>query len=116
MRRLSGTGVVGGIASGQAVLLVRRGRALRVPVAPARIGDEVVRLERARERSRQQIGAIRVQLSAGPGAELAPLFDAQLLMLDDPLLVGRAPDVDSRGKGQRRVGRAAGVRRGGGAV
>ena len=31
-----------------------------------------------------------MQLSAGPGAELALLFDAQLLMLDDPLLVGRA--------------------------
>jgi phosphotransferase system enzyme I (PtsI) len=90
MRRLSGAGVVGGIASGQAVLLVRRGRALRVPVADARIGDEVSRLERARERSRQQIAAIRARLSTGPGAELAPLFDAQLLMLDDPLLVGRA--------------------------
>ena len=90
MRRLSGAGVVGGIASGQAVLLVRRGRALRVPVADARIGDEVARLERARERSRQQIAAIRARLSTGPGAELAPLFDAQLLMLDDPLLVGRA--------------------------
>lgn len=90
MRRLSGAGVVGGIASGQAVLLVRRGRALRVPVAEARIGDEVARLDRARERSRQQIAAIRTQLSTGPGAEMAPLFDAQLLMLDDPLLVGRA--------------------------
>jgi phosphoenolpyruvate-protein phosphotransferase (PTS system enzyme I) len=90
MRRLSGAGVVGGIASGQAVLLVRRGRALRVPVADARIADEVSRLERARERSRQQIAAIRARLSTGPGAELAPLFDAQLLMLDDPLLVGRA--------------------------
>lgn len=90
MRRLSGAGVVGGIATGQAVLLVRRGRALRVPVAEACIGDEVARLERAGERSRQQIAAIRARLSTGPGAELAPLFDAQLLMLDDPLLVGRA--------------------------
>ncbi len=90
MRRLTGAGVVGGIASGQAVLLVRRGRALRVPVPDARVDDEVARLERARERSRQQILAIRGQLSAGPGAELAPLFDAQVLMLDDPLLVGRA--------------------------
>ena len=72
MRRLAGTGVVEGVASGQAVLLVRRGRALRVPVADARIDDEVARLERARERSRQQIAAIRVRLSAGPGAELAP--------------------------------------------
>ncbi len=90
MRRLSGAGVVDGIASGQAVLLVRRGRALRVPIAANRIDDEVARLERARERSRQQIAAIRERLGAGPGAELAPLFDAQRLMLDDPLLIGRA--------------------------
>lgn len=90
MRRLTGAGVVGGVAAGQAVLLVRRGRALRVPVAEARVGEEVARLERARDRSRQQIVAIRAQLAAGRGAELAPLFDAQLLMLDDPLLIGRA--------------------------
>lgn len=90
MRRLKGAGVVGGIAAGHAVLLVRRGRALRVPVPEARISQEVARLEQARERSREQIDSIRRRLSSGPGAELAPLFDAQLLMLDDPLLVGRA--------------------------
>jgi phosphotransferase system enzyme I (PtsI) len=90
MRRIAGTGVVGGVAAGTAVLLVRRGRALRVPVAEARVGEEVARLERARDRSRQQIVAIRRQLAAGRGADLAALFDAQLLMLDDPLLLGRA--------------------------
>ena len=30
---------------------------------------------------------IRARLAAGPGADLASLFDAQLLMLDDPMLV-----------------------------
>lgn len=90
MRRLKGVGVAGGLAAGRAVLLVRRGRALRVPVPPERVDEEVLRLERARERSRQQIATIRGQLAEGPGAELAPIFDAQLLMLDDPLLVGRA--------------------------
>ncbi|HEX7085351.1 MAG TPA: phosphoenolpyruvate--protein phosphotransferase [Vicinamibacterales bacterium] len=90
MRRIEGVGVAGGLATGRAVLLVRRGRALRVPVPPDRVDEEVTRLERARERSRQQIATIREQLAEGPGAELAPIFDAQLLMLDDPLLVGRA--------------------------
>lgn len=90
MRRLSGAGVVDGVASGQAVLWVRRGRALRVPIAPNRIDEEVARLERARDRSLQQIAAIQDRLGAGQGAELAPLFDAQRLMLDDPLLIGRA--------------------------
>lgn len=90
MRRLSGAGVVDGVASGQAVLWVHRGRALRVPIAPNRIDEEVARLERARDRSLQQIAAIQDRLGAGQGAELAPLFDAQRLMLDDPLLIGRA--------------------------
>ena len=35
MRRLQGTGVVGGIAVGQAVVRVRRDRAVRVPIAEA---------------------------------------------------------------------------------
>jgi phosphotransferase system enzyme I (PtsI) len=90
MRRLTGSAVVAGVATGHAILLVRRGRALRVAVSEAGVADEIARIERARERSRQQIDAIRATLSTGPGAELAPLFDAQLLMLDDPLLVGRA--------------------------
>lgn len=90
MRRLTGSGVVPGVAAGHAILLVRRGRALRVPVSQAGVADEIARIERARERSREQISAIRAKLGSGPGAELAPLFDAQLLMLEDPLLVGRA--------------------------
>jgi phosphotransferase system enzyme I (PtsI) len=90
MLRLQGTGVVSGLAVGQAVLLVRRGHALRVPVAEGRVDDEVARIDRACEQSRRQLLAIRQRLATGPGADLAPLFDAQLLMLDDPLLVGRA--------------------------
>jgi phosphotransferase system enzyme I (PtsI) len=98
MLRLTGSGVVEGVAAGHAILLVRRGRALRVPVPEAAVADEVARLERARERSRQQITAIRATLSAGPGAEMAPLFDAQLLMLDDPQLVGRAQVIVREGR------------------
>jgi phosphotransferase system enzyme I (PtsI) len=90
MRRLHGTGVVGGIAVGQAVVLVRRGQAGRVPVAEARIGEEVARLDRACDLSRRQLAAIKTRLRVGPGADLAALFDAQMLMLDDPLLAGRA--------------------------
>ena len=90
MRRLAGAGVVAGLAVGRAVLLTRRGRALRAPVSADRVADEIARLERARERSRAQLEAIRQGLSEGPGADLAPLFDAQIMMLDDPLLLGRA--------------------------
>ncbi len=88
--RLTGAGVVPGLGVGRAVLLVRRGRAMRAPVSAGRVDDEVRRLERARDLSREQLEAIRARLAGGAGADLAPLFDAQMLMLDDPLLVGRA--------------------------
>ena len=90
MRRLHGAGVVEGLGFGRAVLLTGRGRALRVPLSAEHLADEVARLERARDRSRAQLSVIRHRLSDGPGADLAPLFDAQVMMLDDPLLVGRA--------------------------
>jgi phosphoenolpyruvate-protein phosphotransferase (PTS system enzyme I) len=88
--RFSGTGVVPGLGVGRAVVLVRRGQTLRAPIAEGRVEDELGRLERARAESRQQLVAIRARLADGPGADLAALFDAQILMLDDPLLTGRA--------------------------
>jgi len=90
MALITGAPIVPGLAVGRAVLLVRRGRALRAPVAPAHVDSELRRLEGARERTREQLTAIRARLAAGPGADLARMFDAQLLMLEDPLLVGRA--------------------------
>jgi phosphotransferase system enzyme I (PtsI) len=90
MRRLTGAAIVPGLGVGRAVLLVRRGRALRTAVAPEQVPAEVARIERARARSREQLTAIKDRLAAGPGAELAALFDAQILMLDDPLLIPRA--------------------------
>jgi len=81
---------VPGLGVGRAVLLVRRGRALRTAVAPWQVAAEVARIERACARSREQLVAIKERLAQGPGAELAGLFDAQILMLDDPLLIARA--------------------------
>ena len=90
MRRLTGAAIVPGLGIGRAVLLVRRGRALRTAVAPSQIEAEVARIERAQARSREQLAAIKERLAAGPGADLAALFDAQILMLEDPLVVSRA--------------------------
>ena len=71
--------------------------------------DEVDRLELARERTRDQLLAIRERLNQGPGAELAPLFDAQVLMLDDPLLVGKAIALVGIRESERRLGDPARV-------
>src|SRR5262245_27338609 len=90
MRRLTGIGVSPGIVSGRAVILIQRAQVLRYHIAPARLEQELARLERSRVRTREQLVEIRARIAARPGPELASLFDAQLLMLDDPMLVPRA--------------------------
>src|SRR5579872_337567 len=92
MRRLSGIGVSPGVVSGRVVILIQRGHVLRYQIAPARVEHELRRLVQSRERSRQQLIDIRARV-AKRRPELAPLFDAQLFMLDDPMLVARAGDI-----------------------
>ena len=90
MRRLKGVAVTDGATAGRAVLLTHRGQAVRFPVPPGQVEGEVERLQRSRDRSRVQLEGITTRISHGPGSELAPLFEAQLLILDDPMLLGRA--------------------------
>ena len=90
MQRLKGIAVTGGAAVGRAVLLVHRGEAVRFPIPPDRAESEIARLATSRARSRTQLEHIKANISRGPGSELAPIFDAQLLLLDDPMLIGRA--------------------------
>ena len=87
MVRLTGIGVSPGIVSGRAVILIQRAQVLRYQVQASRTDDEIARLEESRRRSRQQLIDIAARLADRRGRELAPLFDAQLLMLDDPMLV-----------------------------
>jgi phosphotransferase system enzyme I (PtsI) len=54
---------------------------------------EIERLARARERSREQLQQIRARIAASAGAEHAYVFDAQLLMLDDAMLIDRAAEI-----------------------
>jgi phosphotransferase system enzyme I (PtsI) len=93
MERLKGIAITAGAASGRAVLLVQRGREIRFPIPADRIGPELARLERSRQRSRGQLEAIKRRIGEGPGSELAPLFDAQLLILEDPMLIDRAVEL-----------------------
>jgi phosphoenolpyruvate-protein phosphotransferase (PTS system enzyme I) len=93
VERLSGIGVSPGVAVGRAVVLAQPAEVFRFPVQPERVAREVEAIAEAREHSRQQLTDIRARLSGGPARDLAPLFDAQLLMLDDPLLVGRAQQI-----------------------
>ncbi|MSO61761.1 MAG: phosphoenolpyruvate--protein phosphotransferase [Acidobacteria bacterium] len=93
MERLTGIGVSPGVVLGRAVVLTQRTEVMRFPIPPDRVDREVAALLRAQAASKQQLQDIKARVEHGPGSELAALFDAQLLMLDDPILVGRAETI-----------------------
>jgi phosphoenolpyruvate-protein phosphotransferase (PTS system enzyme I) len=92
MQRLKGIGVSPGVVSGRAVLLIHRAQVLRYQIPAARVDHEVSRLDDSRLRSRDQLVDIQARV-AQRRPELASLFDAQLLMLEDPMLLPRAADI-----------------------
>jgi len=92
MERLTGIGVSPGVVSGRAVILIQRAQVLRYQIAAARVERETRRLDGSRARSREQLLDIRARV-ARRHSELASIFDAQLLMLDDPMLVPRAAEI-----------------------
>jgi phosphoenolpyruvate-protein phosphotransferase (PTS system enzyme I) len=93
VERLNGIGVSPGVAVGRAIVLTQRSDVVRFPIPPERVEREVEALEAARERSRVQLQDIRTRIAAARGHELAALFDAQILILDDPLFFDRAADL-----------------------
>jgi phosphoenolpyruvate-protein phosphotransferase (PTS system enzyme I) len=92
VERLNGIGVSPGVAVGRAVVLTLRTEVVRFPIPPDRVERELAVLRNAREQSRQQLHDIRERIRAR-GQDLAAIFDAQLLMLDDALFVGRAEEI-----------------------
>jgi phosphotransferase system enzyme I (PtsI) len=91
--RLKGLGVSPGIGIGRALVVTRGTRNLRFRIPDRRVDDEIARLTAARVQAREQIEHIRQRIVAAAGAEHGYLFDAQLLMLDDPMLVERAAAI-----------------------
>ena len=91
--RLKGLGVSPGIGIGRALVVTHGTRNLRFQIPERRIGGELERLDAARAQSRVQIDHIRQRIADAAGAEHAYLFDAQRLMLDDPMLVERAASI-----------------------
>lgn len=91
--RLKGLGVSPGIGIGRALVVTRGTRNLRFRIPDRRVDDELTRLQAARAQAREQIEHIRQRIVAAAGAEHGYLFDAQLLMLDDPMLVERAAAI-----------------------
>ena len=92
MPRLKGIGVSPGVVAGRAVILIQRSQALRYQIPESRVPHELQRLDTSCSRTRDQLTEIRARVGARR-AELASLFDAQLLMLDDPMLVPRVAAI-----------------------
>jgi phosphotransferase system enzyme I (PtsI) len=91
---LHGTGVSPGIAVGRALVMERDAAPVfRLTVPAEGVEGEVRRLEEAIASSREQLRAVKERLSREVGAPHAYIFDAHLLMLDDPLLRERAAEV-----------------------
>jgi phosphotransferase system enzyme I (PtsI) len=93
VERLIGIGVSHGTAVGPALVAIQRTQVIRFPIGPDGVGRELAALDRARQRSREQLEQIRRKIATARGADLAAIFDAQLLMLEDPILFGRAESV-----------------------
>ncbi len=92
MQRLSGIGVSVGVGAGRAVVLIQRAQVLRFSIPASRIDAEIARLGDARARSTGQLDRIQMRL---PGRDLGTLFEAQRLMIDDPMLLPRAASIIS---------------------
>ena len=95
MTRITGLPVSPGLAWGPAALMLQRHPALRYSIAPSNVDREVRRLDEARGLTASQLQAIRARVSQRAGADVASLFEAQRLMIDDDRLVPRARRIVS---------------------
>jgi len=88
--RLNGLGVSPGIAVGRALVFRQHAFDVRYRVAAPAVEAELARLAEARARARTQLVEIKDRVARAAGPDHAYLFEAQLLMLDDPMVAGRA--------------------------
>jgi phosphoenolpyruvate-protein phosphotransferase (PTS system enzyme I) len=90
MRTLRGLGVSPGIAIGRAVCIETRVvEVYRYPLAPEEIGSEVERFRAATRHTQEEIRRIREKVRRKLGDELAAVFEAHALFLDDPTFLER---------------------------
>jgi len=88
--KLTGLGVSPGVAFGRALVFRHHAFDVRYRVPAPAVDAELARLETARARARRQLAEIKDRVARVAGPDHAYLFEAQLLMLDDPMIRGRA--------------------------
>jgi phosphotransferase system enzyme I (PtsI) len=90
---IQGVGVSPGLATGRAIVAQQQARDIRYRIAHSAVDRERQRLKQARDRARTELADIRDRVSQAAGPGHASLFEAQILMLDDPLFAGRAESL-----------------------
>lgn len=93
MTRLQGLGVSSGTVTGVALVLQQPADIVHYAIDEGRVDHERQVLQRACDDARVQLHDLRQRIEQGPARDLASIFDAQRLMLDDPMLTGRAHDI-----------------------
>ena len=98
---LRGIPVSAGVCRGKILVLDKIGHNVtRRELAEAELAEEVNRLEKALLGTRQQILDVQRKLAGSIGQDQASIFDAHLLVLEDPALIDEAVRVIQTGKAQ----------------
>lgn len=93
-QRVQGIGVSPGIVIGEARGFSRRRLLVRPrPIKESEIAGELKRLDAAVEKSRKGIQRVAARVKRRLGSESANIFEAHLLILDDPMLTGRGREI-----------------------
>ncbi|MGZ5438621.1 MAG: phosphoenolpyruvate-utilizing N-terminal domain-containing protein [Candidatus Aminicenantales bacterium] len=89
MTRLRGIGVSPGIAMGE-VLLAKRVvfTSRKEIIADDQVPDEIKRLHQALDRTRADLTRVKESVREKMGPDSSLIFEAHLLILEDPTLVG----------------------------
>ena len=91
---LHGIGVAPGIVIARALVFhYQEVPFFRVPLLRQEVKPEVARLDAARELTKKQLGVVKERTVDALGEDHGYIVDAQILMLDDPLLIGRVEQV-----------------------
>ncbi len=93
METFQGIGASEGIAIGAAVCInTRIGDIYQIPLPENEIDAEIERFRVAVDRTRREIGRLRDRVGDELGKELAGIFDAQALVLSDPMFLEGVQD------------------------
>lgn len=91
---LHGVGVAPGIVIARALLFEHQEIPIfRIPLLEQEVEPEVERIREARETTKKQLLEVKRRTVDALGEDHGYIFDAQMLMLDDPLLTGRIEEV-----------------------